>query len=64
MRVAGRMLGSLLLGRVAILGSILIFRQGLLPLIEAVFHPGPERTSLHQTAASANMSGPPGERQC
>ena len=34
MRVAGRMLGSLLLGGVAILGSILIFRQGLLPLIE------------------------------
>jgi membrane protease YdiL (CAAX protease family) len=36
------MLVSLLLGGVAILGSILIFRQGLLPLIEAVFHPGPE----------------------
>jgi len=28
MRVAGRMLGSLLLGGVAILGSILIFRKG------------------------------------
>jgi hypothetical protein len=41
MRVAGRMLGSLLLGGVAILGSILILRQGLLPLIESVFHPGP-----------------------
>ena len=46
MRVAGRMLGSLLLGGVAILGSILIFRQGLLPLIEAVFHPGPELLSV------------------
>jgi hypothetical protein len=33
MRVAGQMLGSLLLGGVAILGSIFIFRQGLLPLI-------------------------------
>ena len=46
MRVAGRMLGSLLLGGVAILGSALIFRQGLLPLIGAVFHPGPELLSV------------------
>jgi len=46
MRVAGRMLGSLLLGGVAILGSILIFRQGLLPLVNAVFHPGPELLSV------------------
>ncbi len=46
MRVAGRLLGSLLLGGVAILGSILIFRQGLLPLIEAVFHPGPDVLSV------------------
>jgi membrane protease YdiL (CAAX protease family) len=50
MRVAGRMLGSLLLGGVAILGSILIFRQGLLPLIEAVFHPGPELLSVLRRA--------------
>ena len=40
------MLGSLLLGGVAILGSALIFRQGLLPLIGAVFHPGPELLSV------------------
>ena len=46
MRVAGRMLVSLLLGGVAILGSILVFRQGLLPLIEAAFHPGPELLSV------------------
>jgi membrane protease YdiL (CAAX protease family) len=46
MRVAGQMLGSLLLGGVAILGSILIFRQGLLPLIEAAFHPGLELLSV------------------
>lgn len=46
LRVIGRMLGSLLLGGVAILGSILIFRQGLLPLVEAVFHPGPELLSV------------------
>ena len=42
MRIAGRMHGSLMLGGVAILGSIQILRQGLLPLIEAEFHPGPE----------------------
>jgi len=41
LHLTGRMLGSLLLGGVAILGSILVFRQGLLPLIEALFHPGP-----------------------
>ena len=46
MRVAGQMLGSLLLGGVAIFGSILILRQGLLPLIEAAFHPGPELLSV------------------
>jgi uncharacterized protein len=45
-RVARQMLVSLLLGGVAILGSILIFRQGLLPLIEAAFHPGPELLSV------------------
>ena len=50
MRVAARMLGSLLLGGVAILGSILIFRQGLLPLIEAVFHPGPALLSVFRRA--------------
>lgn len=42
LRAAGRMLGSLLLGGVAVLGSILVFRKGLLPLVEAAFHPGPE----------------------
>lgn len=50
LRGAGRMLGSLLLGAVAILGAILIFRQGLLPLIEAVFHPGPELLSVFRRA--------------
>jgi membrane protease YdiL (CAAX protease family) len=59
MRVAGRLLGSLLLGGVAILGSILIFRRGLLPLVEAVFHPEPEmlsvlrRTGILLTAVTA-----------
>lgn len=46
MVVVGRMLGSLLLGGVATLGSILVFRKGLLPLIDAAFHPGPEWTSV------------------
>src|ERR1044072_4463708 len=45
-RVVGRLLGSLLLGAAALLGSILIFRRGLLPLIEAVFHPEPELLSV------------------
>ena len=50
MRVAGRILNSLLLGGVAILGPILIFRQGLLPLIEAVFHPPSELLSVFRRA--------------
>lgn len=49
-RVAGHLLGSLLLGGVAILGSILVFRQGLLPLVEAAFHPGPELLSVFRRA--------------
>ena len=36
------MLGSLLFGAIAVPGSIFVFRQGLLPLIERVFRPGPE----------------------
>jgi membrane protease YdiL (CAAX protease family) len=50
MRVAGRMLGSLLLGGVAVLGSILIFRKGLLPLIDTAFHPGAEWLSVFRRA--------------
>ena len=50
MHVAGRTLVSLLLGGVAILGSMLVFRQGLLPLIEAVFHLGPEWLSVFRRA--------------
>jgi membrane protease YdiL (CAAX protease family) len=45
-RATGRLLGSLLLGAAAVLGSILIFRRGLLPLVEAVFHPEPELLSI------------------
>jgi len=48
--VAGRTVVSLLLGGVAILGSILVFRQGLLPLIEAAFHLGPEWLSVFRRA--------------
>ena len=50
MRVAGRTLGSLLLGGAAVLGSVLVFRQGLLPLIDAVFQPGPELLSAFRRA--------------
>jgi len=50
MRIAGRMLGSLLLGGMATLGSVVLFRQGLLPLIDAVFQPGPEWLSLFRRA--------------
>jgi membrane protease YdiL (CAAX protease family) len=46
LRVAGRTLVSLLLGGAAVLGSILVFRKGVLPLIEAVFHLGPEWLSI------------------
>lgn len=46
LRAAGRMLGSLLLGAVAVLGWILLFRKGLLPLVDAAFHPGPELLSV------------------
>src|SRR5262245_52712069 len=50
MRVTSRMLSSLLLGGIAILGSMLIFRQGLLPLIDVVFQPGPELLSAFRRA--------------
>lgn len=50
MRVTVRMLGSLLLGGVAILGPALVFRQGLLPLVDAAFHPGPEWLSAFRRA--------------
>ena len=41
-RVTARMLGSLLLGGIAVLGSMLVYRKGLLPLVDVVFKPGPE----------------------
>ncbi|MBX7221600.1 MAG: CPBP family intramembrane metalloprotease [Blastocatellia bacterium] len=46
LRVTGGMLGSLLLGGVAVLGSIIVFRQGLLPVFNTVFQPGPEWLSV------------------
>ena len=48
--IARRTLGSLLLGGAAVLGSVLAFRQGLLPLIDAGFHPGPELLSACRRA--------------
>src|ERR1700759_5575275 len=50
MRVTVRMLGSLLLGGIAILGSVLIYRKGLLPQIDGLFHPGPEWLSAFRRA--------------
>jgi uncharacterized protein len=41
-RITLRLLGSLLLGGLAVLGSIALFRQGLLPLIDMALQPGPE----------------------
>ncbi|HEY9253857.1 MAG TPA: type II CAAX endopeptidase family protein [Stenotrophomonas sp.] len=35
-----RALGSLVLGALAIFGAVLVVRQGLLPLIDTLFHPG------------------------
>lgn len=46
LRVAGRLLVSLLVGGIAVLGSILVFRKGLLPLIEVAFEPGPDLLSI------------------
>ncbi len=45
-RITLRLLGSLLLGGVAVLGSIALFRQGLLPLIDMALQPGPEWLSV------------------
>ena len=39
LRAAARMLWSLLLGAMAVFGAVLIFRQGLLPLMDAALHP-------------------------
>lgn len=50
LRVTSRTLGSLLLGGIAVLGSIFVFRQGLLPLIDMVFRPGPEWLSALRRA--------------
>lgn len=50
LRVTFRTLGSLLLGGISVLGSIFLFRQGLLPLIDTAFRPGPEWLSLFRRA--------------
>lgn len=49
-RVAVRTLGSLLLGAVAVLGAMALFRQGLLPLIDAAFELGPVGLSAFRRA--------------
>jgi uncharacterized protein len=50
LRLSARALGSLLLGGIAVLGAIFAFRQGLLPLIDTIFRPGPEWLSALRRA--------------
>jgi uncharacterized protein len=50
LRLSARALGSLLLGGIAVLGAIFAFRQGLLPLIDTIFRPGPEGLSALRRA--------------
>lgn len=40
-RVVARSLGSLLAGLVMVLGAVLLVRKGLVPLVDALWHPGP-----------------------
>lgn len=49
-RATVRMLGSLLLGGAMVLGAIAVFRQGLLPLIDATAHPSLETLSMIRRA--------------
>ncbi len=44
------MLCSLLLGGTLVLGAIMVFRQGLLPLIDVMFQPSPETLSVIRRA--------------
>jgi uncharacterized protein len=50
LRLIARALGSLLVGGIVVLGTIFVFRQGLLPLIDTVFRPGPEWLSALRRA--------------
>ena len=50
LRAARSALVSLLLGALAILGAVLLFRQGLLPLLDAIFRPGPQWLSVFRRA--------------
>ncbi|HEX7708845.1 MAG TPA: type II CAAX endopeptidase family protein [Thermoanaerobaculia bacterium] len=50
LRIAFRMLVSLLLGAAATVGAIVVFRQGLLPLVNSAFNPGPEALSAIRRA--------------
>lgn len=50
LRLAARVLGSLLLGGAAIVGPIVLVRQGLIPWIDATWRPGPEGLSALRRA--------------
>jgi membrane protease YdiL (CAAX protease family) len=58
-RATARMLASLLLGGAMVLGAIAVFRQGLLPLIDATFQPSLDTLSLIRRAGifSAAIAG-------
>jgi membrane protease YdiL (CAAX protease family) len=49
-RVALRTLLSLLCGGLAVFGAIALVRQGLIPLVDALFHPGPATLSIVRRA--------------
>ena len=50
LRASARMLGALLLGWVAVMGSVLVVGKGLVPLIDSVFHPGADLLSAIRRA--------------
>jgi membrane protease YdiL (CAAX protease family) len=50
LRASARMLGSLLLGWVAVWGPVLVVGKGLVPLIDTVFHPGADLLSAIRRA--------------
>lgn len=50
LRIVGKLVVSLLLGGLAVLGSMLVFRLGVLPMVAAAFQPGPDALSAIRRA--------------
>jgi hypothetical protein len=59
LRVVSRALSSLLMGAAAILGAVVLFRQGVLPLIDGVFQPGTQWLSAFRRAGILLMAVAP-----